>query len=236
MSVEAIRGCGYRKVGGLYLCGGGAGMDCDRLPYELEVCPTCGAGVKFSRGFTWLDWEKYAGDHHSDCDCMNLPGWKSYCPVCFPSTQPQPYGLLWVGESFYTPEAFIKEALEMGVSRRIAAIPKKLKLGETWVLFAHNKLIKKHFEPDGSNEDVPGVFYAFRPQQLELLIWKSEATEEKLAELEKRHITPIIIPDGDVEHDPRTGLKPKEGDEDTIYFDNLRNQLGGMRERLQGEE
>ncbi len=242
MSVEAIRGCGYRKVGGLYLCGGGHGMDCDRLPYELKVCPTCGAGVKFSRGFTWLDWAKYAGNHHSDCDCMNLPGWKSYCPVCFPSTHPQPYGLLWVGESFYTPEAFIKEALEMGVSRRIAAIPKNLKLGETWVLFAHKKAFEgvsvtgKKDTGFVEEDRRSAVFYAFRPQRLELLLWKSEFTHEKAVELEKKHITPIIIPDGDVEHDPRTGLKPKEGDEDTIFFDNLRKGLSGMRDKLRGVE
>ncbi len=231
MSVEAIRGCGYRKVGGLYLCGGGAGMDCDRLPYELEVCPTCGAGVKFSRGFTWLDWGKYAGDHEN-CNDHRLPR----CVVCEPIAEEQPYGLLWVGESFYTPEAFIKEALQMGVSRRIAAIPRNLKLGETWVLFASIKACGERKDEDGKTVGIPGVFYAFRPQRLELLIWESGATEEKLAELEKKHITPIIIPDGDVEHDPRTGLKPKEGDKDTIFFDDLRNQLGGMRERLQGVE
>jgi len=241
MSVEAIRGCGYRKVGGLYLCGEGHGMACDRLPYELEICPVCGAGVKFSRGFTWLNWREYAGTH-VDCrestpivtsgtlDLGNL------CPVCYPDCYPYPYGLLWVGESFYTPEAFIQEAIQMGVSKRIAAIPKNLKLGETWVLFATIKACGEKRDENGKLEGIPGVFYAFRPQRLELLIWKSEFTHEKAVELEKKHITPILIPDGDVEHDPRTALKPKEGDEDTIFFDNLRNQLGDMRERIQGVE
>jgi len=241
MAVEAIRGCGYRKVGGLYLCGEGAGMECDRLPYELKVCPVCGAGVKFSRGFTWLNWRRYVGTHHMQetehlislkaiCTCNQI------CPVCWPRDKPQPYGLLWVGESFYTPEAFIKEALQMGVSRRIAAIPRNLKLGETWVLFASIKACGERMDEDGKTSGVPGIFYAFRPQRLEFLIWESEATEEKLAELEKRHITPVVIPDGDVEHDPRTALKPKEGDEDTIFFDNLRNKLDNMRERIQEVE
>jgi len=241
MSVEAIRGCGYRKVGGLYLCGEGAGMECDRLPYELKVCPVCGAGVKFSRGFAWLDWSKYAS-RHLDCrehmpvitsgtlDIGNL------CPVCQPHEHVQPYGLLWVGESFYTPEAFVQEALQMGISRRIAAIPRNLKLGETWVLFASIKACGERKNNEGKMVGVPGVFYAFRPQRLEFLIWKSEATPEKLAELEKRHITPVVIPDGDVEHDPRTGLKPKDNDESNIFFDNLRKQLGGMREQIQEVE
>ena len=35
MAIEAPRGCGYRKVGGLYMCGGGIPIHCDRLPYEL---------------------------------------------------------------------------------------------------------------------------------------------------------------------------------------------------------
>lgn len=118
MSVEAIRGCGYRKVGGLYLCGEGHGMECDRLPYELKVCPTCGAGVKFSRGFTWLNWLKYAREHHPMVICR-CP---AVCPVCHPEHNPQPYSLLWVGESFYTPEAFILEARQMGVSLQVRPI------------------------------------------------------------------------------------------------------------------
>ena len=248
MSVEAIRGCGYRKVNGLYLCGEGAGMECDRLPYELAVCPTCGAGVKFSRGFTWIDWMAYAGYHSEHihegpkCTCALKTTYKELCPICNPGEHYQPSGLLWVGESFYTPEAFIQEAIQMGVSRRIAAIPKNLKLGETWVLFAAKKAFEGVSITGKKNTDFfeenrrPGVFYAFRPQRLELLIWKSEFTHDKAVELEKKHITPILIPDGDIEHDPRTALKPKEGDEDTIFFDNLRNQLGGMKERIQGVE
>ena len=254
MAIEAERGCGFRKVGGLYLCGGGAGMTCDRLPYELVVCPVCGGGIKFTRGFTWIDWEKYARDHHSDCDCMNLPDWKSYCPVCFPSNFPQPYGLLWVGESYYTPENFIKEAITMGVSKRIAAIPKNLKLGETWILFAHKKAVQvtvvenisEAWEvtretvkaPDideiGQLVESPGIFYAFRPQQLELLIWKSDATDEKLAELVKKNITPIVIPDGDVDHDPATKLKMNDSERGAIMrtrtFDDLRKIINRRQE------
>jgi len=166
MAVEAVRGCGYRKVGGLYLCGEGLSMVCDRLPYELKVCPVCGSGVKFSRGFAWLNWLKYAGGHEEPCHDVG-----NKCPVCHPLTVDQPYGLLWVGESFYTPESFIQEVLQMGVSRRIAAIPKNLKLGETWILFAHIRACGEKRDEAGKVEGIPGVFYAFRPQRLELLIW-----------------------------------------------------------------
>lgn len=221
MAVEIERFCGFRKVGGLYLCGAGPSMSCDRLPYELKVCPVCGSGVKFTRGWTWLDWLKYAGDHsvlNEGCKC-------GLCPVCHPFQQPQPYGLLFVGESFYSPQSFIQEALKMGVSRRIAAIPHNLKLGVTWVLLAHMEACGTRPNEQGALFKVPGVFYAFRPQKLELLIWKSEATDEKLAELKGKHITPIIIPDGDVDHDLRTSLKPKEEEKSEVLFANLRKKI-----------
>lgn len=223
MAVEQIRGCGYRKVGGLYLCGGGAKMACDRLPYELETCPVCGSGVKFTRGFQWLNWDRFAGLHGGEltkCSCP-LP-----CPVCWPHDKPLPYGLLWVGEAFYTLKSFIQEAIQIGVSRRIAAIPKNLKLGETWVLFAHKHAVRTgNISSAGEDEWAPGIFYAFRPQSLELLIWRSEATAEKHDELVKRGITPIIISDGDVDHDPRTNLKPGESEKNKLLFSNLRETV-----------
>ena len=225
MAVEQMRGCGYRKVGGLYLCGGGQGMDCDRLPYELEICPTCGAGVKFTRGWTWIDWRKYAGDHNAINDPRCKCGWVNLslggtCPLCHPIEKHQPYGLLWVGEASYTPQTFIQEVLIMGVSRRIAAAPKNLKLGETWVLFAHKKLI---------NGELPGVFYAFRPTSLELLVWESEAKPEYLEDLQKRNITPIIIPDGDEDHHPDTKTKLSVDDRADV---NMHNRITALRNKL----
>ena len=61
MSIEAKRGCGYRKVGGIYLVGDGLSAVCDRLPYPLEVCRVCGAGIKPSRGIQWLDGKEFFG-------------------------------------------------------------------------------------------------------------------------------------------------------------------------------
>ena len=204
MAVEAARGCGYREVGGLYLVGAGTLKSCDRLPYELELCPTCGNGIKFTRGFTWLDWYKYAGVHRQqDVTCRDT----SACSVCDPFLKQSPYGLLWVGEQSYTPKSFINEALVMGVSRRIAAVPRKLKLGETWVLLAHKSACgeRRELQEDDTLKKVgiPGVFYAFLPQQVDYLIWESDATENRLDELEHKDITPVIIPDGDKDHDPK---------------------------------
>jgi hypothetical protein len=231
MAVESIRGCGYRKVGGLYVVGGGFGIKCDRLPYELETCPACGSGIKFTRGFQWLDWSKYAGQHfdESGCRCMDT------CPVCHPATHYQPYGLMWVG-SEYTPESFAGEAAYLGVSKRIPSnqIPRKLKLGESWIILAHNYACGTRKNADtGADEGIPGVFYAFRPLRLELLIWKSEAKPEYLEELEHRGITPVIIPDGDLDHDPKTPLKPDENAireaETKRFFAGLRSKIGALR-------
>lgn len=237
MAVESIRGCGFRKVGGLYMCGEGSSMACDRLPYELVVCPTCGAGVKFSRGFQWLNWYNYAGEHE-ECKCSPM------CPICHPAVQTpliasdkRAYGLLWIGDQFYTPEAFIAEALEMGVSRRIATIPRKLKLGETWVILAHIKacgtrqviVSDQPGESHPETENIPGVFYAFRPQRIEKLIWESDAKQELLEDLEKSSITPIIIPDGDPDHDPKTPLLPSDDERERIKREQL---FGSLREKL----
>ena len=221
MAIEAERGCGFRKVGGLYLCGeGGSHSFCDRLPYELKVCPTCGEGIKFSRGWRWLNWKKYAGVHE-ECECPIV-----YCPVCIPGDKP--YGLLFIGESFYTPRNFIEESMRMGVSRRIPAAPKGLKLGETWVLCAHIRACgeRQSEEPPFKIEPVTGVFYAFRPQRLEFLIWESQAVPECLAELVKKNYTPIIIPDGDPDHDPKTSLKPTTAERDKVVFEGMRQRLG----------
>jgi len=229
MAVEVKRGCGYRKVGGLYLCGSGITISCDRLPYEIKYCPTCGSGIKFTQGFTWIDWKEFAGEHHPMviCRCLNM------CYICYPSNYTQPYGLLWVGEANYTPQHFIKEAMEMGVSKRIPFIPKELKLGETVVLLAHKKAVMRQLTPKEMNKqgyelpttisegqtyegfkvpegqkfkvysvskEFPGIFYAFKPTTVEMLVYESELNDEREEELNKRGITTIPIPDGDIDH------------------------------------
>jgi hypothetical protein len=138
-----------------------------------------------------------------------------------------------VGESFYTPEEFIKEAALMGVSRRIAAFPRRLKLGETWVLFAHLSACGTRTTIDEEGKEhkdgIPGVFYAFCPQRVEKLLWESEARPEILEDLQKSNITPVLIPDGDLDHDPKTPLKispeEREQKQNSLLFQQLRDKL-----------
>lgn len=196
-----LRGCGHRKVGKLYLVGEGIGIPCDKLPFEIKPCECCGFIPKFFRGFSWLH-KNYLGEH-DPCDCIPI------CPVCHPDTIPEEklnenkFMLMWVGKKFYTTIEFIKEAQEIGVCKAIPSIPKGLILGKTWVLLAHPecKFYESGFfeNKDGLAKGVPktgaGIFYAFVPQRVEMLVPKSEATEDHITELEDQGITPILVPD-----------------------------------------
>lgn len=125
------RACGWRSPGGKYLIGVGAIHDCGKLPIKLTVCPTCGAGIKPARAWTWIKPRDFVQPHACGIDCSVT------CPLFFP---PDRAGLLWIGEKFYkTPEAFAKEARAQGISRRLPAIPKGFEVGKTLVLLAHRK-------------------------------------------------------------------------------------------------
>ena len=216
MAVEAKRGCGYRKVGGLYMVGGGVGIPCDRLPFELTVCSCCGQGIKQARGWTWVDVAKlFQGAHvwqeneiaPRPCGCAH-----GFCPLCNRPETMGKAGLLWIGEKFYKfPADFVKEGVELGFSRRIKAVPQGFKVGETWVLLAHSKSICK-IEPAtpevqakfGANEKqpvyTPGIFYVWLPQRLEKIVLESTRGTEEIDALEKRGITPVFVPDSDTDH------------------------------------
>src|SRR5579871_3946802 len=146
MAVEAKRGCGYRKVNGLYLVGGGLSAPCDRMPFPLERCKVCGGGIKFTRGPQWLlpsffephllQEERVFHTYRETDRCLD----ESPCPVCNKPPLGEEFGphlLLWIGRKHYTPEAYLEEGRRLGVSRRLSALPKGLVLGQTWVLLAH---------------------------------------------------------------------------------------------------
>lgn len=218
MAVEAKRGCGYRKVGGLYMVGGGISVPCDRLPFELTICSCCGQGIKQSRGWTWIDTGKFFNGPHlvdsattfnetatgpAKVPCREAAS-KYYCELCEHPEAIGRAGLLWIGEKFYkTPQDFVKEGVSLGFSRRIKAVPQGFKLGETYVFLAHPNTIKlpqaaEDFECEPSYK--PGIFYAWLPSRLEKIVLESQRGTEEIAALEKRNITPVFVPDGDKDH------------------------------------
>lgn len=209
MAVEKRRGCGYRKVGGLYLMGEYIPISCDRLPYPLEICPCCGHGIKVGRGMTAINPLKLFGIHEN---CIDE---NQYCFMCKPKDE---IGyIMRVGEKYYpTPQDFLNEGITQGFSKRIAQIPRYFEIGKTVIYLAH---INACIKPDGTKDEpsrlqdrmidaekvkrVTGIFSAFIPQRIEKLYWQSALDDmpaKEKAKLKKRGIIPIGIPDGDKDH------------------------------------
>lgn len=92
---------------------------------------------------------------------------------------PAVFYLMFVSKEFYTPETFVKEAREQGISKRVAAnsLPKGFKVGKDWVFLGHGQTPFYAKGEDGQvlpNEkrSAAGIFYAFKPERLELVLWK----------------------------------------------------------------
>jgi hypothetical protein len=188
--IEKKRGCGYREPGGLYLRTDGTGRICGALPIELVVCPTCHQGIKPARGWTWINIAALVEVR----GCNRKEGCGD-CPIA--DAKIQTSGLIWVGEKFYkTPADFSRESNDMGISRRIAMVPRGFKLGETWVALAHRKAIPD-FEAALDKVQTeklfkPGIFHIFKPSRIEYVV-KEFDPQDKLERLEKRGITLVKV-------------------------------------------
>lgn len=222
MAIEAQRGCGYRRVGGLYLVGTGRAASCDRGLLPIVPCSVCGEHPRPTRGYQRINPLRLWGLHTSCSDT-------TACPTCYPENRGF---LMWVGEEHYTMESFVAEAQRLGVSKRIAELPADFRIGHDWVYLAHRKAIppstgpseQAHFDflqttpwhPRRKHDPrKPGVFYAFRPTRVEYICKESERTDEELqTRLRERGVTPIFVPDDDPDHQPK---KRKRGgtDEET---------------------
>lgn len=210
-SVEGVRGCGVRKPGGLYLVAGQLAEPCSRLPIPLDRCPHCGGGIGPARGWTWITPAVIVpAERHGSMEHNHR------CPLGFQEVDGSALtdaswhkmgdraGLIWVGEKFYpTPEAFMEEAALMGVSRRVSALPRNFKLGETWVLLGHRKAITAetllstgHIQPREIEEGVDypkaGIITVFKPTAVEYVVTGDE-TNEEIENFEKRGISPVKV-------------------------------------------
>jgi hypothetical protein len=202
MAQEVRRGCGYRKVGGLYLCGTALGMPCCKLPVELHICPTCNGGIKQTRGWQWIDPRPWLTG-----ECVQT---EQTCPAANPARLGKRVGLLWIGARFYsTPADFMAEATVMGISRRITAVPRGFELGKTWVFLAHSR-IKQFTDPStGEIQWIGGVFRIFKPERIEKIVTETQAQDEtEMNKLVEAGITPVIVPDNDRDHQGTVYDKP----------------------------
>lgn len=190
--VEGGRGCGYRKPGkdgvGIYLCGEALAASCGRLPLPLEVCPCCSSGIKPSRGWTWITPSVLLGQPQPldvlagvsrRCRSELAGGPCRACPAggAIPEGR---HGLLWVGEKFYgSPIAFTQEAAMLGVSRKLSALPRGFEVGKTWVYLAHRHAV---FDAEAKVMR-PGIFSAFRPTRVDLVIADADNIPERAQRL-----------------------------------------------------
>lgn len=171
---EDARGCGYRKPGasgvGLYFMGDAYIVPCERLPFPLTACPCCGSGIKFSRGFTWVEPKNlFAAEIEPVCTNANIHC--DDCIMCNPSNAGSKAGLMWVGQKFYTPQSFIHESVSRGVSKKISAIPNGFKVGYHFIYLAHLKAVIDYEGDFGKQPKAkPGIFMAFRPLMVDLVI------------------------------------------------------------------
>lgn len=200
VSFEGERGCGYRSGGGLYLMTDPGELQvCGRLPHELEICPTCGGGIHFSRSWTWVNPKALFKDTPCKWDLAE------HCPCACPLSDesvPEKAGLLWIGRASYGVREWLAEAVKMGVSRRIPSVPRGFEVGKTLVLVAHldtNVPVKT-----GSRrqklvyEQRPAIFTCFTPQRIEYVV-KGDETEDELDALEKRGLELVEVVPVDAE-------------------------------------
>lgn len=172
--MEIQRRAGYRRVGGIYLVSSKLHTNCELLPQPLKRCSHCGEGPNISRNITRLipfNYFEYNEVAPKEIDCK----------VCNP-----PKGihyLMIVGKHLYpTPQYFINEAKEHGVSKRVPFIANHIIYNQTVIYLAHEKAT-----PVGW-----GIFGYFIPERAEKLIWESG-----LEDLDPR-LTFIRVPDGDM--------------------------------------
>jgi hypothetical protein len=125
------------------LVSGKLGAPCCKLPIPLTICSTCGGGIKQTRGWTWIDPQRWLKG-----ECVALRTFIN-CAAADPARLGERVGLLWIGERFYpTPDHFQIEAAQLGISRGITAIPRGFEIGKHRVFFAHPKVFTKTVTDD----------------------------------------------------------------------------------------
>jgi hypothetical protein len=196
---ERERGCGYRKVGGAYLVGTGLAVPCDALPLELLDCPCCEFTIPFSRNIIKIHGGYLKGrlKGHWPHNCKDtFP-----CPICQGNKKMERFYVMYVSQEAYTPQSFIKEAREQGVSKRIPpqSIPKDLKFDEDWIMLAMKKYplnTPEHPDPRFAHDKVieaKAIFYAFMPQRKEMILW-DDSPKAEIDHWTKQGFTIVKIP------------------------------------------
>ena len=200
MAREAQRGCGYRKVGGTYLVTATVSAPCGGLPIPLDRCPTCGEGIKPTRSYAWIDAKKLFAKFREQLSACQQCGWMAPdiapCVIRNQTKLNDQDLLIWAGTQFYpTAEDFLDEARRLGISSRVAAVPRGAEPGTTWLFFAHRKAIAG----ESKREMSPGVIGVARLKAIERIVDDDIAPEE-VEKLEKQGLTVVKVPKDDKDH------------------------------------
>lgn len=164
---------------------------CDRPLIEILPCPCCGEMPRTHRGITQFNFYKLYGAHTPEEECED----PKFCFFCHPTDVVNTY-LMWVGDD-YTIESFGKEVANLGVSKAIPEIPSGLVLGESWMMLAKRNVGITILGVDGKGKEKKAdvIFYAFRPQRIEMLITEEQAEDKEFMEgLEAREVTAVVVP------------------------------------------
>lgn len=204
LTFEPARECGLRQLGKLYLIGGKAGEPCDRLPLTLQECGGCGHIPTFHRGYQKINMDVVFGGKHKECvDKEHL----KRCPICNPkgkefNEDPEvKHLLMYVGKKFYSPEKFIEEAKQYGISKAISSIPEGLVLGKSWIFLAFPELSIETAGYTLVKEQIKyikkdAIFHGFIALRLEVLITEEQnCNEDFVKALSEKGITPVVVPE-----------------------------------------
>ena len=220
--VEGVRGCGWRKPGGLYLVSGNLSEPCPRLPVETAVCPTCGEGIKPARGFTWVDGGKlipptvHGTDEH---DGSARSARRAPRSAREPRTPRATSCRCWAaaassgsGSSTTRPRARScprrRRWASRGGSRRYPATSLSGRPGCSSATARRSRRRARSAATipaatpsadrlgctrrAGPEVTLPGIVTAFQPTAIEYVV-KGDETEEELEALEARGIEPVIV-------------------------------------------
>jgi len=171
---ETRRRYGFRKQGGLYVCSDYAPHIYWTLPIPLEN------GINASPDWAWVGGDELIGEKA-----------RFRSIKCSGSGR---MGLMWIDERYYKrPGVFMDEGHDLGISMPITAVPRGLKLGQTWVLLAHPHVFyRKGVGLEATFGTGPGIFGAFQPVRIEYVIGRQE-TKHKLQSLVNRGVTLVRL-------------------------------------------
>lgn len=219
---ETERGCGWRKAGGVYLVCNGTGYTCDALPVEMVPCPCCEFEVGQARsmqpvrsGYMAFLMKNHKCKEEAGFICpvcfyaKEYPKMKEILAELDEDSDeykelkaqiPAHFYLMFVSKEFYTPESFINEAHLQGVSKRVApnSLPKGFRVGTDWVFLAHGEVpFKKTIfgdmvEVEDETRFGKGIFYAFRPERLEVVLYKG-VDPELILDYEEAGYTVVLL-------------------------------------------